>query len=109
MSWLLFQYSRMANYQRCLINPLSSVQQVTCDCQKQSPEAATGDKPHSTENATYKFRPDEVFIDITPSLQFPPKSVLLSGATKEKSRLFAGCNSAIFQPPRGNVSYPLFI
>ena len=108
-SWLLFQYSRILTYQRCQITPLSSTQAVTCDCQKQSPEATTGDKQHNADNSTYKFRPDEVFMAFTLPAPGHPLSLLLADRPDRASMIVAGCTAPVFQPPRGNVLLPLFI
>lgn len=91
------------------MTPLSSAQQVTCDCQKQSPEATSGDKQHNTEKSAYKFRPDEVFMAFAFPSSGEPVSVLLPGKLSGVSMIAAGCTTPIFQPPRGNVSLPLFI
>jgi len=97
------------NYQLCQITPLSTTQQVTCDCQKQSPEATSGDKQHNTESSAYKFRPDEVFMAFTLPPHDHPVSLLLTGRPHGISMIAAGCTVPIFQPPRGNVFLPLFI
>jgi hypothetical protein len=109
LSWLLFQYSRILNYQSCRITPLSSTSAITCDCQKQSPEAATGDKQHNTENAAYKLRPEEVFLNITYAPQGHPVALLPTDKTARVPMTAAGSPAGIFQPPRGNVFLPLFI
>ncbi|MBN8852548.1 MAG: hypothetical protein BGO55_02220 [Sphingobacteriales bacterium 50-39] len=109
LSWLLFQYSRLLNYQRCPITLLSSIQQVACDCQKQSPEATSGDKQHNTESSAYKFRPDEVFMAFALPSPSDPVSLLLPGKFSGVSTIAAGSITPIFQPPRGNVFLPLFI
>jgi len=106
---LLFQYSRILNYQLCQITPLSPTLQVTCDCQKQSPEATSGDKQHNTESSAYKFRPDEVFMAFALPSSGEPVGLLLSGKLSGAFLIAAGCTTPIFQPPRGNVSLPLFI
>jgi len=97
------------NYQHCQITPLSTTQQVTCDCQKQSPEAASGDKQHTTESSAYKFRPDEVFMAFIFPVHSHPVSPLPSGRPHGAFMIAAGCIPTIFQPPRGNVFLPLFI
>ncbi|HVV04332.1 MAG TPA: hypothetical protein VHC96_08910 [Puia sp.] len=97
------------NYQLCQITPLSTTRQVTCDCQKQSPEAASGDKQHNTERSAYKFRPDEGFMTFTLPSHGHPVSLLLSGRPHGVSMIAAGCIPSVFQPPRGNAFFLLFI
>jgi len=82
---------------------------VTCDCQKQAPEATTGDKQHSTGNAISKPRPDEVFITVSMAAPGHPALLLLPDKTGSAIMFPAGYLAAIFQPPRGNVFLPLFI
>ncbi|HVU58396.1 MAG TPA: hypothetical protein VHD83_25220 [Puia sp.] len=89
------------NYQHCQITPLSTIQEVTCDCQKSSAEATTGDKQHNTENSAYKFRPDEVFMAFTLPSPGHPVGLLLSGRPHGTSMIAAGSTTSIFQPPRG--------
>jgi hypothetical protein len=98
------------NYQSCRIIPLSSTAQLACDCQKQTPEATTGDKQHNTENATFKPRPEEVFM--TANLFTPGYFALrlLSGSADRSAMIPSGCTAPVFQPPRpGNAFSPLFI
>lgn len=109
LSWLLFQYSRILNYQSCRITPLSSTPAMACDCQKQASEATTGDRQHNTENAAYKSRPEEVFLNITLSAYGYPVTLLPTDKTDRIPLTAAGSPAGIFQPPRGNVFLPLFI
>ncbi|MBN9380047.1 MAG: hypothetical protein J0H74_04750 [Chitinophagaceae bacterium] len=109
LSWLLFQYSRILNYQSCRITPLSSTPALACDCQKQPPEAAMGNNQHSTENAAFKSRPEDVFIGRYLSSLYQPICLLLPDKTDRVPMISAGNRTGIFQPPRGNVFLPLFI
>jgi hypothetical protein len=109
LSLLLFQYSRILYYQSCRIIPLSATPAVACDCQKPSPEATTGDKPHSTENAIATSRLEDVFMAVTTAASGHLILLLLPDKTDRYTLLPAGYLAAIFQPPRGNVFLPLFI
>jgi len=109
LSWLLFQYSRILNYQSCRITPLSSTPALACDCQKQSSEATTGDKQHNTENAAYRSRPEEVFLNIIYAAQGHFVALLPTDKTDRVPMTAAGSPAGIFQPPRGNVFPSLFI
>jgi len=110
VSWLLFQYSRISNYQSCRITPLSSLPAIACDCQKQTPEAITGDKQqHGTENAAFKSRPEDVFLGRPLFTPGHPTLLLLQDKIDRIPSIVAGCPAGIFQPPRGNVFPPLFI
>jgi len=97
------------NYQSCRITPLSATPVLACDCQKQAPEATTGEKQHSTENSIFKPRPEEVFMAIALLSSQDRPSLLLAGRTDKACMTVAGHAGAIFQPPRGNVFFPLFI
>jgi hypothetical protein len=108
-SWLLFQYSRIVNYRSCRTVALSTTPQVICDCQKQAPEATAAEKQHTTENAGFRPRPEDAFITV--SLPHPANAVgqFRQNGLNNTPVLLAGCQIAVFQPPRGNVSHPLFI
>jgi hypothetical protein len=110
-SLLLFQYSRILYYQSCRITPLSAAPAVACDCQKQISDnaAATGDKPHSTENTVAKPRLEDVFMTVITAASGYPILLLLPDKTDNTTLFPAGYLAAIFQPPRGNVFLPLFI
>jgi len=97
------------NYQTCRITPLSASPAVACDCQKQAPEASTTDKQHSTENSVFKPRPEEAFMVFALLSSEGASSLLLPGRADKSYFTVAGHTGAIFQPPRGNVFFPLFI
>jgi hypothetical protein len=109
LSWLLFLYGKIVHYQSCRITPLSTLPALTCDCQKQAPEASTTDKQHNTENSVFKPRPEEVFMAFASLSPEDCPSLLLPGRTDSSYMIVAGYTGTIFQPPRGNVFFPLFI
>jgi len=109
LSWILFQYSRILNYQSCRITPLSPTPALACDCQKQALDATSHDKQHSTDNAAFKSRPEEVFLNRTLPAPGHPVMLLLPDKTDQVPMTSAGNPAGIFQPPRGNVFLPLFI
>jgi hypothetical protein len=109
LSWLLFLYGKIVHYQSCRITPLSTSPALTCDCQKQAPEAGTTEKQHSTENSGFKPRPEEVFMAFALLSPEDRPSLLLPGRADKSFLIIAGHTGAVFQPPRGNVLFPLFI
>ncbi|MDO6431251.1 hypothetical protein Q4E93_11675 [Flavitalea sp. BT771] len=109
LSWLLLLYGRILQYQSCRITPLSTSPALACDCQKQVPEASTTNKQHSTENSVFKPRPEEIFMALASPSPDDAIGLLLPGSADKSYLVVAGHTGAIFQPPRGNVFFPLFI
>jgi len=105
----LFQYSRIVYLRSCQLVPLSTEPALICDCQQSSPDLHAGDKQHNTESTFSKLRQEEVFMTFSLPAPGRPCRLLLPGRMDRSSGIIAGCVVPIFQPPRGNVSFPLFI
>ncbi|SRR5579871_246515 len=97
---MLFHYGRMINYWSCELIHINNNTDTTCDCEKQSKDAAN-DTQQSSSQKWVKERSEDLFSDkkyFSIALLFSEVKDPIS--INKSIGLSSGFNSSVFQPPR---------